>query len=132
MTTFASRTLSITVRRPPQQVYDFAADPRNLPRWVGFFRRVSAAGEHWVAETEAGPVRLRFCAGNALGVLDHQVELPSGETVVNPMRVIANGDGSELLFTLFRRAGVSEEAFAADATLVERDLAALRSLLEQP
>ena len=34
------------------------------------------------------------------GVLDHDVTLPSGETVHNPMRVIPDGDGCEVVFTL--------------------------------
>jgi hypothetical protein len=33
--------------------------------------------------------------------LDHDVTLPSGETLSNPMRVVPNGTGSEVVFTLF-------------------------------
>jgi hypothetical protein len=47
------------------------------------------------------------------------------------MRVIANGEGSEVLFTLFRTAGMSDAQFAADAQWVERDLAELKRFLEQ-
>jgi hypothetical protein len=47
------------------------------------------------------------------------------------MRVVANGSGSEVLFTLFHSPGMSEEAFAADAGMVERDLRGLKSRLER-
>lgn len=128
----AVRHVSVTIRRPPAEVYAFAADPRNLPRWArGLGAAVEELGGEWIADSPMGRVKVRFAAANALGVLDHDVTLPSGETVSNPMRVVANGDGSELVFTLFRRPETTDEAFAADAAAVERDLEALRRLLEQ-
>ena len=46
------------------------------------------------------------------------------------MRIVANGTGCEVTFTLFRQPGMSAEQFAADAEWVSRDLAALKALLE--
>jgi hypothetical protein len=46
------------------------------------------------------------------------------------MRTVANGTGTEVLFTLFRVQGMSDEKFAADAQWVTRDLNALKALLE--
>jgi len=46
------------------------------------------------------------------------------------MRVIANGTGSEVIFTLFRLPEMTAEDFARDAEWVERDLRALKALLE--
>jgi hypothetical protein len=77
-----------------------------------------------------GRVRVRFAEPNAFGVLDHTVTLPSGETVRNPMRVLPRGDGSEVVFTLFRRQGVTDEALGRDRAAVERDLQTLKELLE--
>jgi hypothetical protein len=37
---------------------------------------------------------------NDFGVLDHVVALPSGESVYNPLRVIPDGEASEVVFTL--------------------------------
>lgn len=74
---------------------------------------------------------MRFAERNALGVMDHDVTLESGVTVHNPMRVKPHGEGSELLFTLIRRPGVSDDELAGDAAAVERDLAALKDLLER-
>ena len=47
------------------------------------------------------------------------------------MRVITNRSGSELLFTLFREADMSDEKYASDLELVKQDLNALRDLLEK-
>jgi hypothetical protein len=46
------------------------------------------------------------------------------------MRVIPNGAGSSVIFTLLRRPGVSEQQFDEDARTVEKDLTTLKGLLE--
>jgi hypothetical protein len=47
------------------------------------------------------------------------------------MRVFRNNEGSELVFTPYRRPDVSDQEFAEDAEAVERDLAKLKTLLEE-
>jgi hypothetical protein len=47
------------------------------------------------------------------------------------MRVIPNDDGCEIMFTVYHRADVSDEAFMADTTAVENDLRRLKSILEK-
>jgi hypothetical protein len=64
-------------------------------------------------------------------VLDHTVTTPAGVEVYVPMRVLANGSGSEVIFTLFRLPDMSDAQYAEDMRLVERDLAALKDLLEK-
>ena len=98
--------------------------------WSAWAARVSGLTGFMVAWSPLGKVKIRFADQNASGVLDHDVTLPSGVTVHNPMRVIPNDRGSEVVFTLFRRPGVSEAKFAEDARWVARDLRALKALLE--
>jgi hypothetical protein len=62
--------------------------------------------------------------------LDHIVTLPTGIKVYNPMRVFPNNNGSELVFTLYQLADMTEEQFIEDANLVEKDLKKLKDLLE--
>jgi hypothetical protein len=57
--------------------------------------------------------------------------LPSGENVYNPMRVFPNNDGSELVFTLYQRPGMSDQMFAEDAEIVRQDLERLKNVLEK-
>ena len=78
-----------------------------------------------------GKVKVKFAENNKFGVLDHDVTLPAGVKVYNPMRVFPNNNGSELIFTLYRRPEVSDQEFAEDAKSVERDLAKLKILLEE-
>ena len=77
-----------------------------------------------------GRVVVAFAPPNDFGVVDHDVTLPDGETVRNPMRVIPNGDGCDVVFTVRRRPGMSDTDFAADVGAVAADLAALRTLME--
>lgn len=62
---------------------------------------------------------------------DHDVTLPSGVRVYNPMRAVANNNGSEVIFTLYRLPDVSEQHFMEDARMVERDLKKLKEILEK-
>lgn len=73
---------------------------------------------------------IEFVPANDYGVLDHSVTLPTGEAIYNPMRVIADGDGCEVVFTLRRQASMSNEDFGRDARAVAADLANLKRLME--
>ncbi|MEK7746566.1 MAG: SRPBCC family protein [Elusimicrobiota bacterium] len=124
--------ISVHIARAPSDVYGFASDPRNLPLWARGLARgeVRRAGDGWVVEAPFGKVRIRFARRNALGVMDHDVRLESGATVHNPMRVVPNNEGSELIFSLFRRPGMSNKQFAKDKAAVAKDLRKLKALLE--
>ena len=126
-----SRTLSVHIERPQSQVYDFLAEPAHFAQWAsGLGTDLQRAGDDWIAQTGAGPVRVRFTPRNPHGVLDHRVLLPDGNAVEVPMRAIVNGQGCEVLLTLLRQPAMSDAQFAADADWVLRDLQALRALLE--
>jgi hypothetical protein len=126
-----SRTLSVAISASPDRVYEFAADPANLPKWApGFVKSIADRDGHWVAQTTLGEATFAFAERNSFGVLDHGVTLPSGESFFNPMRVLANGQGSEVLFTVFRHPGMTEEEFDRDARTVLGDLERLKAVVE--
>jgi hypothetical protein len=77
-----------------------------------------------------GRVTIAFTPRNDFGVLDHDVTLPSGETVYNPLRVISDGDACEVVFSLRQRPGISDEDFQRDADSVAQDLATLKDHVE--
>ncbi len=111
-----TRHLDIRIDRPAEEVYAFARDPANLPSW--------AAGV-------SPDVEVVFAPHNDFGVLDHDVTLPTGAIVHVPMRVIADGTACDVVFTLRRQPGMTDEAFAADAAAVTADLASLKRVLEE-
>jgi hypothetical protein len=130
--TFTPKHISVSINRSAAQVYEFASNPENLPKWAaGLSGSIKRVNEEWIAESPMGRVKVKFAEKNKLGVLDHDVTLPSGIKVTNPMRVFPNNEGSELIFTLYRRPNVSDQEFAEDAKSVEKDLAKLKTLLEK-
>jgi hypothetical protein len=129
--TSGSRHISERIARPADEVYDYAADPANLPQWApGLGSSVEKIDGQWFVETPQGRVGFVFVQRNEYGVLDHYVTLPSGEVVYIPLRVIADGSGAEAVFTLRRRPGMSDEDFKADADAMAADLSRLRQVLE--
>ncbi|MFE7979798.1 SRPBCC family protein [Streptomyces shenzhenensis] len=127
-----SRHLSTYVDRSVADVYAYASDPAKLPAWaLGLGGSIERIDGQWVAQSAPmGRVVVAFVPANDLGVLDHDVTLPSGETVYNPLRVIADGAGSEVVFTLRRRPGMTDAEFQRDADMVVADLARLKEVLE--
>jgi len=127
-----SKTVSVSIESPPRRVYEFVANPENLPKWATTFcRSVRKSGGEWIVETPDGPMGMRFVGRNDFGVLDHYVTVKPGIEILNPMRVVPNGSGSEIIFTSFQLPGMSNERFAEDAGFVERDLGALKKALEE-
>ncbi|MGW3569544.1 SRPBCC family protein [Streptomyces sp. NPDC000941] len=128
-----SRHLSTHIDRPAKAVYDYASTPSNLPRWAhGLGKSIAEIDGQWIADSSPlGRVVVAFAPENEFGVLDHDVTLPSGETVYNPVRVIADGTGCEVVFTLRRQPDMSDEDFQRDTDAVTRDLATLKQVLER-
>lgn len=125
-----SRTLSISIHRNWRHVYEAVWRPHDFPRWASGLGKSPPQEDDtgwWRAEGPDGPIRIRFTDHNAFGVMDHYVDLGGDAEVYVPMRIVQNGEGAEVLFTLFRQAGMSDEKFAADAEWVARDLIALRA-----
>ncbi len=124
--------ISISINRTPDKVYAFVSNPENLPQWAaGLSGSIRRVGETWVADSPMGQVKVRFAPQNNFGVLDHDVTLPNGETVHNPMRIVRNDADSEVVFTLFQRPGMSQQDMQSDAAQVFEDLLKLKMILEE-
>lgn len=127
-----SRHLSVRIDRPVDEVYEYDSNPANLAEWAaGLGQGIEQVDGQWVMDSPAGRHVLSFTPRNPFGVLDHQVRTPDGDTVQVPVRVIADGRGSEIIFTLRRRPEMSDQDWEQDATAVSADLATLKQLLER-
>jgi len=125
-------TLEIAIACPFDRAYSFAHRPENFPRWAaGLSSDLHRQDDRWVAPTPEGDATVRFSPHNSYGILDHWVAIPGRSEVYIPIRFIENGEGTEVLFTLFRLPEMDEDAFARDAALVRKDLAALKAVLER-
>lgn len=129
--TFEARSISVTIDRPYAEAYAFAQKPENFPKWAaGMSSSLRREGDEWHAETPQGDATVTFSPLNEYGVLDHRVNIVGKPEIYIPLRLIANGEGTEVVFTLFRQPGMDDEAFDDDRAAVEQDLAALKRLLE--
>ncbi len=107
------QNVSVSISRPMKDVYDYAANPEHLPKWA------------------AGKVKVKFVDKNSFGIIDHDVTLPNGVVVHNPLRVVKNGEGSEVIFTVFRQANMSDQDYEKDVSSVKKDLQSLKQILEK-
>ncbi|PCC35107.1 SRPBCC family protein [Brachybacterium sp. JB7] len=124
--------MHIVIDRPWRAVYEYASDPQNLPRWAAGLAgsEVQREVSQWSMNSPMGRVLVSFVPENEYGVLDHTVTLATGESVLNPVRVLPlDEQRSEVVFTL-RRGTMSESEFAEDAAAVAEDLDTLKGLLE--
>jgi hypothetical protein len=127
-----SRHVTEHIDRPARVVYEYASDPANLAHWApGLGSSVRLEDGRWLLDAPGGGIaEVVFVPRNDLGVLDHEVNLPDGEIVYIPFRVVADGDGAEVVFTVRRAAGMTDAEFDRDTAAVAADLALLKRILE--
>jgi len=131
VTGMQSRHLSTHIDRPASDVYDYAADPANLPSWAaGLGTSIEREADHWIVDSPGGRIVLTYAPKNEFGVIDHEVTLPTGEVFYNPVRVTPDRDGCEVVFSLRRQPGMSDEDFERDARAVQTDLEKLKEITE--
>lgn len=101
-----SRTISITVKKKTGDAFDSILQ---LPPKIMPDARISDDG-WWSFNGPHGLSKLKFHENKSLGILDHQyVDEESSWNV--PMRVVSNGDFSEVVITLNKPNGISDEQF---------------------
>ncbi|WP_413249409.1 SRPBCC family protein [Sinomonas flava] len=125
------RHLSAAIALSPRAVSAFAGNPANLPRWAeGLAGGIREEHGRWIAESSMGEVEVRFVGDTDAGILDHEVRLPDGSTVLNQFRILADGTHSLAVFHLRRAEDMTDADFEADAAAVQSDLDTLRRVLE--
>ncbi|WP_104118988.1 SRPBCC family protein [Arthrobacter sp. B1805] len=124
--------MSRIITASPEVVYEYASDVGNLPQWAAGLARTEVVrdGDRLIVESPMGRVEVRFVERNRFGVLDHDVTLPSGTVVTNPVRVLPHPDGAEIIFTV-RQIELDDDEFARDIDLVAADLERLERQISQ-
>jgi hypothetical protein len=132
MPTMTAEVVHCSIDRDWQDVYQFAHKPENMPLWAsGLASGLEPDGDDWIARGVLGTARVSFVPPNEFGIIDHTVTIESGLRVYNALRIVPNGDGCEVMFTLLRQPGMSDEQFAADEAHVKKDLHTLKSMMEK-
>jgi hypothetical protein len=127
-----SKTMNTSIKTDPITVYDFISNLENLPRWASStFPSIKEVSGEWVVDTPHGQNKVMLAERNNFGILDHHVRLTSGVEVYVPMRVVKNGNGSEVMLTVFQTPEMTDEGFTKDIEKVEKDLNHLKTILEE-
>ena len=135
MPTHDTTTLTVTIDAPVPVIVDDLADPMHHPEWAQEFfagpaRRVADGEVEVDVPMMGGPVRFSVVADRDNGLVDLYLApkgAPFGDPV--PVRVIPNGSGSDVLWTLTRPAGAPDAMWEAGLMAMDRELAALRRRL---
>ncbi len=124
-----SRTRSITIDESAERVFAYAAEAEHLPQWApAFAEAVRRDGDDIVVSAEGTERRFHLLVAPALGVIDFQAFVAPNVRVTGAMlRIVPYGSRSEVLFTLLRLPEESDDAFAERTTVVDQELAALRT-----
>jgi|SRR5215207_1836470 hypothetical protein len=132
MATLETHTVTVTIDAPLATVAADLADPTTHHLWATeFFAGPVRPGEpgEFVAPVPmmGGEVRHRIDADVERGILDLYFA-PSGAPFGPPIpvRLVPNGDGVDVLWTLARFPGVSDQAWQQGLASMTRELQALK------
>ncbi|HEV7759272.1 MAG TPA: SRPBCC family protein [Acidimicrobiales bacterium] len=128
-------TRGVGIEAPPAAVLAVVADPVNLPRFApGFARSVQrdsdSDGQGWIVDSARGRLQLRTAVDADRGTVDLHLTAPDGSESTVFLRVLPNGSGAELTFTLLLPGSASDAAVAEQGGVVAEELELLRQLCE--
>ena len=122
-----SRTLSFTVQRKTGDAFDAIL---NAPAKM-MSDAVKSNDGWWSFNTPKGKARLKFNENKQFGILD-PTYIDDESKWNMPMRVIPNGEESEIVITLIKPDNVSDEQFNQRMTEIGDAFATLKELIEKP
>ena len=133
MSTLETTTVTITIDAPPETVSADLADPSSHLEWATEFFAGVAEDQRdgtWQMNVPrmGGPVLMRIDGDTAQGIIDMYlapVGAPFGAPI--PVRVVPNGDGSDVLFTLARFPNQSDEEWTEGIQSMNRELENLKA-----
>ena len=132
MPTMTTETLSVTIDAPVDRVTADLADASTHPEWgTGFFagpaRPVGDGVWKSTVPMMGGEVSMKVDADVDCGRIDLYLA-PAGAPFGPPLpiRVIPNGDGCDVLFTLGRFPGQPDEEWTAGLESMQHELANLK------
>lgn len=125
---------SVAIARPFQAVFDFVADPGNLPKWTHAFKRANSKTAELVTPNGAVPIRLETAASGKQGTVDWTMIFPDGTVGGAYSRVTPDGDDRSVYSFVLMAPPVPlellEGALSEQMRILAGELAALKAQLE--
>jgi len=125
---------SVSIKSPTKAVFEYIADPQNLPDWTNAFARADAETADLVTPNGTVAIRLNTKADSTHGTIDWEMIFPDGSVGTAYSRVTPEGDeGSIYGFVLMAPPvplELLEGALKEQMTILTGELANLKSKLE--
>src|SRR5215216_6564964 len=68
--TYTVSHVSISINRTAEEVYQFASNPENFPKWAaGLLKSIKREGDIWIGKSDIGDIKIRFTPNNGLGII---------------------------------------------------------------
>jgi hypothetical protein len=118
-----SETVTTVLPAPPERVFDYMSDVRNLPRWATeFARELRREGDRWIVRNNLGELVFEIRADERTGVIDMLAGPTPDELAVFPTRVVGlPGGGTAYSFTMFQAPGMPDELFDSQYASLRRE-----------
>lgn len=123
---------SADIGASPEKVYAFLSNPLNWPQYaVVNLRSVSPGKDGWCkAVTKFGEGEIKVNGVKEFGILDHTWRDPQATWDVYS-RVVANGEGSTVMMTLFQPPILTDPQFDQAMKEMDIEMAKLKEILER-
>src|SRR5262245_61195873 len=106
------KTLTASLPASADSTYKHISDPDNLPYWhSSFCKALKRDSGSLFVESPRGNVLVHFIRGDHSLVLDIVVLMAEGVRLTHAIRLLPNGDGSEIVWTLIKPDGLSESLY---------------------
>lgn len=130
--TLDAQSSSISIRRPPDVVWDMASDVYMWPRFIPSVRTARfVSTEEYKLTTPLGTVVLRTSFDRDQLTLDHLLALPAGLHFIHACRLIRNHHGTELVASSVRRPREAHADFSWRTNHLRLAIEGLRELAER-
>lgn len=119
-----SRTVTIVVSAPRDEVFRYLADVSNLPEWANeFARELVVVDGRYKVRNGLGELFFEIRADEASGVIDMLAGPSDEELALFPTRVVGLPQGgTAFTFTMFQSPGVPDELFESQYRSLVREL----------
>lgn len=122
-----SRTITFTVNRKTAEAFDAILNipPKMMPD-------ASKQDDGWWSFTSpwGTTTKLKFHENKQLGILDHQV-IDDGAKWNVPMRVVSKGNDSEVITTIIKPDGISDQTFDERMKEIEKIMLSMKQVIEE-
>jgi hypothetical protein len=111
---------SVLIDAPVSKVFDFIADPLNLPRWTSAFKK---ADQHYaLLSTPMGEIEIELLtkSSKATGTIDWHMKMPDGNIGKAYSRVVEDPDGRSIYSFVLLAPPVPVEKI--EGTLAEQEV----------